>query len=67
MYAEEIDSFLEVARTAAKQAGEIVQRPQTQPGLEVWCKEDRSPTTRADKDAEQRIRQIIQEAYPDHR
>lgn len=67
MFAEDIDSFLEVARAAVEQAGEIALRRQTQPGLEVWFKEDCSPTTAADKEAELRIRQVVEEAYPEHR
>jgi fructose-1,6-bisphosphatase/inositol monophosphatase family enzyme len=67
MSAEDTTNFLEVACRAVKQAGEIALRLQAQPNLEVWRKEDGSPTTRADKDAERRIRQIIKEAYPDHR
>jgi histidinol phosphatase-like enzyme (inositol monophosphatase family) len=54
---------LNVAREAAKQAGQLAL--QYQHGIEAVIKDDLSPVTRADREAEQLITSIISKAFPD--
>lgn len=57
--------FLSVALSAAKAAADVI-KPYFRESLEVRFKEDHSPVTVADVQAEQTIKGIIQEAFPDH-
>jgi histidinol-phosphatase len=60
-----MDKRLEVAIAAAK-AGGAVALQYFRTGLQVELKGDRSPVTRADRDCEQRIVEVLTAAYPDH-
>lgn len=57
--------FLELALEAAK-AGEQVIRHYYSAKVEVTMKQDYSPVTVADVETEQKIKQVISSAYPDH-
>ncbi len=56
---------LAAALTAAEQAATIIRRYYRQ-GIEVESKSDRSPVTRADREAEQAIKQVLLDAFPTH-
>lgn len=60
-----MNPFLKTAINAAQSASEIITH-YTQKGFSVTYKTDSSPVTKADKEAESAIRQIISSAYPDH-
>jgi histidinol-phosphatase len=60
-----MDRHLEVAITAAKAAGDVALR-YFRSGLTVEYKADRSPVTRADRECEQRIVEVLQAAFPDY-
>lgn len=57
--------FVQIALEAAR-AGEEVIRYYYNNNVEVTMKEDYTPVTVADVETEQKIRQIISAAYPDH-
>ncbi len=57
--------YLETARSAADAAAEIISRYYGR-ALEIKTKPDQTPVTEADTGAEQVIRSIISERYPDH-
>ncbi|MCH8930981.1 MAG: inositol-phosphate phosphatase [Proteobacteria bacterium] len=57
--------YLETARLAADAAAEIISGYYGR-ALEIKTKPDRTPVTEADTAAEQAIRRIIGERYPDH-
>ncbi len=57
--------YLAVALDAARAAGEVIRRLYQQ-NLAVALKEDKSPVTEADVEAERVIREIITRRYPDH-
>ncbi len=57
--------WLECARTLAKEAEEVI-LPIYASDFEVEFKDDRSPVTDADREAEKRIRARLAELYPDH-
>jgi len=59
------DSLLNFALDAAWQAGRI-SLGYFQTALDVERKSDASPVTRADREAEQRIRGLIERTWPDH-
>jgi histidinol phosphatase-like enzyme (inositol monophosphatase family) len=61
----QLQSRLELAIRAACEAGEITLRYFRRPDLTVDRKEDSSPVTAADRDAEQLLRQRIANAFPD--
>ncbi len=56
---------LETAIAAARQAGEVIMRYYGS-GLDVDIKSDDSPVTRADREAEEVIRETLLAAFPDH-
>ncbi len=60
-----MDKRLEVAIAAARAAGEIALR-YFRTGLAVELKSDRSPVTRADRECEQRIIEVLRSAFPDY-
>ncbi len=60
-----MDKRLEVAIAAARAAGEIALR-YFRTGLAVELKSDRSPVTRADRECEQRIAEVLRSAFPDY-
>ena len=60
-----MDKVLEVALEAARAAGEIALK-YFRRGVEVTLKPDRSPVTRADREAEQVIVEILARAFPEH-
>ena len=57
--------FLTVALKAAKNAEEIITAYYTG-DMKVELKDDETPVTRADRDAEKAIRETIKQAFPDH-
>ena len=60
-----MDRRLEVAIAAAKAGGEVALR-YFRTALTVERKQDWSPVTVADREAEQRAVAVLREAYPDH-
>lgn len=60
-----MDKVLEVAVEAARAAGEIALK-YFRRAVEVTLKPDRSPVTRADREAEQVIVEILARAFPEH-
>jgi histidinol-phosphatase len=60
-----MSEFLDVALHAVKEAEKIIMG-YYHGDLQIESKADASPVTIADKEAEQKIREIILEAYPDH-
>ena len=60
-----LDHALDVARTAAIEAGALIMR-HFERGVEVEIKPDASPVTIADRDAEDAIRTRLLAAFPDH-
>jgi len=60
-----MDKRLEVAIDAAKAAGEVALR-YFRSGVTVELKGDRSPVTRADRECEQRIVEVLHGAFPDY-
>jgi myo-inositol-1(or 4)-monophosphatase len=61
----DIDRFLAAAEAAADVAGAVV-RPFFRAGFAVDTKSDRSPVTIADRSAEQAMRAVLAERFPDH-
>ena len=61
----ELDRFLAAAEAAADVAGAVV-RPLFRAGFAVDTKSDRSPVTIADRAAEQAMRAVLAERFPDH-
>jgi histidinol phosphatase-like enzyme (inositol monophosphatase family) len=59
------DSVIAFASALADEAGRIV-RPMFRAPVLVHSKQDESPVTRADKDAELAMRALIARTYPDH-
>lgn len=62
---EELRSRLDFALDAAAQAAEFIMGHYQSPDLAVERKRDTSPVTAADRGAEELIRKLIAEAYPD--
>jgi len=60
-----MDKRLEVAIAAAQASGEVARR-YFRTGLTVELKGDRSPVTRADRECEQRIVEVLRGAFPDY-
>jgi histidinol-phosphatase len=60
-----MDRRLEAAISAAKVGGEVALR-YFRTGLTVEYKGDRSPVTQADRECEQRITEVLLEAFPDY-
>lgn len=63
----EVQSRLELATEAVREAGQITLRYFRRPDLRVETKEDQSPVTAADREAEQYLRNRIAEAFPEDR
>ena len=63
--ASEVGRRLELALTAAREAGRLTLKFFRRPGLQVERKGDDSPVTQADRDAEEHLRQRITEAFPE--
>jgi histidinol phosphatase-like enzyme (inositol monophosphatase family) len=61
----DLDRFLAAAEAAADVAGAVV-RPFFRAGFAVDTKSDRSPVTIADRSAEQAMRAVLAERFPDH-
>jgi inositol-phosphate phosphatase/L-galactose 1-phosphate phosphatase/histidinol-phosphatase len=62
---DEAGRYLALAHRLADAAGEII-RPYFRADIEVITKDDESPVTIADREAERAIRAIIEAEYPDH-
>jgi myo-inositol-1(or 4)-monophosphatase len=62
---EDLDRFIAGAEAAADVAGAVV-RPFFRAPVEVVSKSDRSPVTIADRSAEQAMRAVLAERFPDH-
>ena len=62
---EDLDRFIAGAEAAADVAGAVV-RPFFRAAVEVDAKSDRSPVTTADRSAEQAMRAVLAERFPDH-
>lgn len=60
-----VKPLLDFALEAAWQAGRVT-LGYFQTGLRYERKDDNSPVTQADREAEQKLRQMIEAAYPDH-
>jgi myo-inositol-1(or 4)-monophosphatase len=60
-----IDRFIAAAEAAADVAGAVV-RPFFRAGFAIDTKSDRSPVTIADRTAEQAMRAVLAERFPDH-
>ncbi len=58
--------FLTVALEAAKNAEEIITAYYTGDAMKVEMKDDETPVTLADREAEKIIRETIKQAFPDH-
>lgn len=65
MHQETLKSFLDFAINACLQAGKITLK-YFQTDFSIQLKPDASPVTIADKEAEQKIRAMIEKEYPDH-
>jgi histidinol phosphatase-like enzyme (inositol monophosphatase family) len=61
----ELDRFLAAAEAAADVAGAVV-RPFFRTGFAIDTKSDRTPVTIADRTAEQAMRAVLAERFPDH-
>src|SRR3972149_7883790 len=60
-----LDELLELALSAAKDAGAVALR-YFQRQVEVESKSDHTPVTVADRDTEKHLRSRIEERFPDH-
>jgi histidinol phosphatase-like enzyme (inositol monophosphatase family) len=60
-----VDAFIEAAEAAADVAGAVI-RPLFRIGLGAESKHDQSPVTIADRTAEQAMRAVLAERFPDH-
>ncbi|MGH8212392.1 MAG: inositol monophosphatase family protein, partial [Rhodanobacteraceae bacterium] len=60
-----LDRALDIARGAALAAGELIARHYAR-GVEVEFKEDATPVTIADREAEDTIRRLLGRAFPAH-
>jgi histidinol-phosphatase len=61
-----LDHALQVARSAAAAAADVIHRYYGSDALGLEHKADDSPVTRADLESEQVIRRILLQAFPDH-
>ncbi len=62
----ELKEFTGFIRTLAEQSGEVIVPYFAQAGLAVELKEDRTIVTRADREAEAVMREMIRKTYPRH-
>ena len=60
-----MEAFIEAAEAAADVAGAVI-RPLFRAGLVASAKQDQSPVTIADRTAEQAMRAVLVERFPDH-
>ena len=60
-----LDALIDGAQHAADVAGAVI-RPFFRAGLDATHKEDRSPVTMADRAAEQAMRALLTERFPEH-
>jgi myo-inositol-1(or 4)-monophosphatase len=58
--------YTEFIRFLAEESGAIIRPYFAQAALSVEIKEDRTPVTRADREAEALMRDLIRKAYPNH-
>ena len=63
MHAQEFATFI---HTLAEASGEVIRPYFATADLEVELKGDQSPVTRADRDGEAVMRELIRQAYPQH-
>lgn len=66
MRSDELQSILDFALDAAKQAGDITLKYFRSAGLSIIGKTDGTPVTRADREAESHVRALIAKRYPGH-
>ena len=59
------EEFLTFANRLADASGAVI-RPHFRSGVSVQAKADASPVTVADKAAEEEIRRLLEQTYPDH-
>jgi fructose-1,6-bisphosphatase/inositol monophosphatase family enzyme len=62
----ELKEFTDFIRTLAAKSGAVIQPYFSQAGLAVEIKEDRTIVTRADREAEAVMRELIRKTYPRH-
>ncbi len=62
----DLQRCMKVAKHAAKEAGKIIKSLQHESKTTLSRKDDKSPVTAADKEAEQKIRSIIAKNFPLH-
>jgi histidinol phosphatase-like enzyme (inositol monophosphatase family) len=62
----QLKEFTDFIRTLAEKSGEVIKPYFAQTGLAVETKEDRTIVTRADREAEAVMRDLIRKAYPQH-
>ena len=60
------DEFTAFIRTLAEKSGAVIRSYYTGTALDVEIKDDQSPVTRADREAEALMRDMIRHAYPQH-
>ena len=60
-----MEQFIQFAHLLADASGRII-LPYFESQLEVETKDDKSPVTKADREAEAAIRGLIEQTYPDH-
>ena len=58
--------FVEFAKLLARESGELIRPYFGRPDLRVEAKEDASPVTEADRRAEELMRTMIGDRYPEH-
>ena len=66
MPADFLDAALHVAQRAADAAAAVIMARYAAQDFSVTTKEDSSPVTEADREAEQVIKQVLREAFPGH-
>lgn len=66
MPADFLDAALHVAQRAADAAAAVIMAHYAAQDFSVTTKEDSSPVTEADREAEQVIKQVLREAFPGH-
>ena len=66
MPADFLDAALHAAQRAADAAAAVIMAHYAAQDFSVTTKEDSSPVTEADREAEQVIKQVLREAFPGH-
>ena len=64
---EKYQHELEVAKAAAREAGDIIMRHYARPEIDVSTKADKSPVTAADLEANAAITKHLAAAFPDEK